>query len=246
MDADRAHQPPYVRIGSAEEIAGALSTLGQDRNRAVLVCVGGASGLAGEHRALLDDLLRTTLLPLLQQLGAAVVDGGTDAGLMQALGRARAAVAPDLALLGVAAEGTVAAPAGEDTSPQAVHLEPAHTAAVLVPGQEWGQESPWLAELATTLAGDRCSLTLVVNGGDITLSDIEHSLARRRPVLVLQGSGRTADLVAVARRAKATDERIAAIAASPLLKVVAIDDAPALRAAVLDALQPPPASPASP
>ncbi len=74
-----------------------------------------------------------------------------------------------------------------------------------------------------------------MNGGEITYTDVAESIERGRPVVVLAGTGRTADAIAEARSGQAADGRAAAIAASPLTQVVAVDDAAALRAAI-DAL----------
>lgn len=75
-------------------------------------------------------------------------------------------------------------------------------------------ESLWLAEVADVIADDRPSATLVVNGGEITCDDVARSVARRRPVLVLAGTGRTIDAIAAAvaghgdEPARGTDRRV--------------------------------------
>ena len=74
-----------------------------------------------------------------------------------------------------------------------VPLDPNHTHFVLVPGSKWGDESPWIAKLATVLSGGNPSLTILVNGGEISRLDVENSLVTDRPVLALKGSGRLAD-----------------------------------------------------
>jgi hypothetical protein len=56
-----------------------------------------------------------------------VIDGGTDAGVMQLIGRARAASGGRFPLIGVAAEGTVMVPGAGTSSPDATELEPNHT-----------------------------------------------------------------------------------------------------------------------
>jgi hypothetical protein len=93
--------------------------------------------------------------------------------------------------------------------------------------------------VATALAGAAGSVTVVINGGEITLEDIRQSLAARRPVLVVAGTGRVADLLADARRtpaAAATRDRT--LAESPLLHVVQAMAAPARLAAAITALIP--------
>jgi hypothetical protein len=127
-------------------------------------------------------------------------------------------------LIGVAAIDTVSlpgAPSGGDTAP----LEPGHSGFVLVPGDKWGAESPWLAEIATRIAGERPSVTLVINGGMITYDD-EHSLAHNRGVVVLAGSGCTADAIgdAAAGREDVTNHRARTIIESPLVRVINVHD----------------------
>lgn len=48
-------------------------------------------------------------------------------------------------------------------------------------------------------------MTLVVNGGSITLSDVQHSLSAGRAVVAAAGTGRAADLLATAARGGASD-----------------------------------------
>jgi len=64
----------------------------------------------------------------------------------------------------VAAEGTVHIPGGA-ANPDAAELERHHTHFVLVPGNEWGDESPWLADVADTLAAGEPSVTIVASSG---------------------------------------------------------------------------------
>ncbi|MFI9008026.1 hypothetical protein ACIGNX_12415 [Actinosynnema sp. NPDC053489] len=182
----------------------ALGRAGLPVGRPVLVVVGGADGMAAGDVRAVAEVLRD-LVPLLDECGAVVVDGGTDAGVVRAVGLARAAAGGAFPLIGVAAQVAVELDA----------FEPNHTLLVLVPGDAWGDEVPWVADVAGLVAGSRPSLTVVVNGGRITFDDAEQSLARRRPLAVLRGTGRTAD--AIAARA---DERSTAIAASPLTTVL--------------------------
>jgi hypothetical protein len=90
--------------------------------------------------------------------------------------------------------------------------------------------------VADVLAAGRPAVTVVVNGGEITYADAAASLDRGRPVVVLAGTGRTADAIADARAGRPADGRAVALAASPLTRVVAVDDAPALRSTVDDLL----------
>lgn len=192
--------------------------------------VGGADGMSEADLALADGMLRGAVFPLLDRLDAAMVDGGTDNGVMRAAGRARDAVGGRFPLVGVVSEGAMRT---ADTA-----LEPSHTHVLLVPGTSWGDESPWIAGVASVIAGDRPSVTLVVNGGEITYDDIANSLDAGRPVVVVAGTGRTADAVAAASAGHTSNPRAAAVAASPLTSVVDLADAAAITAALESALRP--------
>jgi hypothetical protein len=81
-----------------------------------------------------------------------------------------------------------------------VALEAHHTHFLFVPGEKWGDESPWLSMVATALAGSAPSATLLVNGGDVSRRDVALSLQARRPVVVVAGTGRLADELAASSR----------------------------------------------
>ncbi len=87
---------------------------------------------------------------------------------------------------------------GDRVTDDAVALERNHTHFVLVPGAEWGDESPWVARVASALAAGRGSATVLVNGGETAWLDVEHSIEAGRAVVVIGGSGRTADTIAAA------------------------------------------------
>ena len=62
---------------------------------------------------------------------------------------------------------------------QSAPLDPHHTHFILVPGKNWGDESSWIAQIATQLAGDQPSVAVLVNGGKIAHdqdvpSNLEH------------------------------------------------------------------------
>lgn len=227
--------PRLARVAQQAELPAALDALGVPRPRPVLLMVGGAGGMDEGARQALAGVLRDAVVPSVEGNGAVVVDGGTDSGVMRMLGRARAAGGGRFPLVGVAATGTVRVPGGGPVIDDAAELERNHSHALLVPGDAWGDESPWLAAVAEAIAGERPWLTMVVNGGEITYADAARSVDRGRPLVVLAGSGRTADAIADARAGRDADPRAAAIARSSLTRVVAVDDVAGLRATV-DAL----------
>ena len=177
------------------ELAAALDRLTLGGSRPALVLVGGAGGLEPDLHAPLLALFRA-LIPTLRELGAVVVDGGTRSGVMALMGQA--AAGSDLHLLGVVAVGTVRLPgqAEHDVHEDRPELDPNHDRFLLVPGTAWGDESPWIAAVATALAPAGASLTLVVGGGKVTALDLREGLRHGRSALIVAGSGGTADAIA--------------------------------------------------
>jgi hypothetical protein len=70
---------------------------------------------------------------------------------------------------------------------------------------------------------DRRSLvTVLMNGGQIAYREVAASLGSGRPVVVLAGSGGTADAIAQARVGNGDDNRAVEIAASSLTTVAEV------------------------
>jgi hypothetical protein len=209
-----------IRVHYTPELPAALDSLGLRRLRPVLMLVGGADGLGEADLASLRSLFVRVLAPMAEALGAAVVDGGTDTGVMHLMGQAHHKTNSTFPLVGVAATGTVTLPSSTSSSPDTASLEPHHTHFVFVPGSEWGDESPWLARVASVLAEGAPSVTVVVNGGETTWEDVGRSVEAGRPVVVVSGSGRTADVLAAALRGEEADERAQSLLESGLIEAV--------------------------
>jgi SLOG in TRPM, prokaryote len=214
-----------LRIESVADLERAGEEL-EVGGRPVLVVVGGASGMSALDARRLAPLFDDVLAPLAQRLGATVIDGGIDTGVMRLMGGARAECGAGFALMGVIVEELT--DDATHASVDGVNLEPNHTHFVFVPGSEWGEEAPWLAQLATVVAGSEPSATVLVNGGEISVDDVRHSVEAGRRVVALDGSGRTADALAAAVRGKGADPELAALAASGLVHVVDARDRNAL------------------
>ena len=215
-----------IRLAKPIEVPSRLAELDLGGPRPVVVLVGGADGLDDAQLARLRPLFEEGLAPLADALGACVIDGGTDTGVMGLIGQARAKLGASFPLIGVSARGTVAETGSTTTADDGPSLEPNHTHVVLVPGSRWGEESPWLAAIASELAGDAPSVTVVINGGQVTFDDAARSVEAGRPVLVVAGSGRAADTMADALQERSEDERAAELAASGLLQVVDLGAGP--------------------
>lgn len=222
-----------VRIDGDADLYPAVTAM-RLGSRPVVAVVGGADGLDARRARELTAVFTDAIAPVVRDHGAAAVDGGTDSGVMRLLGNARTAGGAGFPLIGVAVADTVWLPGeksdqgGNGDATDRCGLDRGHSHFVLVPGSAWGDETPWLSRVATTLAGTAPSVTVVVNGGEISFADAVYSVAAGRPVLVLAGTGGTADRIAAAA---ADDPRAVDLAASPLVRVV--DGAPAAVAAQL-------------
>ena len=117
--------PQVARVDETAGLDAALGTLGTPRGVPVIVLVGaGTLDAAGVER--LTPIVRDALAPLARALGAVVVDGGTDSGVMQLMGRTRAESPTTFPLVGVAPEGAVAANGHDGVPLEANHsLRPA-------------------------------------------------------------------------------------------------------------------------
>jgi SLOG in TRPM, prokaryote len=207
-----------VQISEAKELRAALGMLGLHPPRPTVVVVGGAAGL--KHLDRLRPAFVEAIAPVMEKYGAVGVDGGTRSGVMRLFGEARAATQATFPLVGVVAAGLVQLPNEQDPQHVKAVLEPNHTDFVFVPGKKWGAEAPWIARTATVIAATAPSITVLVNGGQIAYADVQKSVEMGRRVLVIAGSGRTADVFVRALAGAPADERAATLVKSGLIRSV--------------------------
>lgn len=166
--------------------------------RPVLVVCGGASDLKGEELAHTERTLGPAVRAAATMTGAAVVDGGTDAGVMSLVGAARSVDGEIPLLIGVAPAGLVALPGEPEAE---ATLEPHHSHFVLADCAAWGCETRLLVDVATALAGGGPLAMVLAGGGEVTRSEAVEAARRGWPMFVLAGSGGASDeLVALWRR----------------------------------------------
>jgi hypothetical protein len=67
----------------------------------------------------------------------------------------------------------------------------------------------------------------VINGGEITLLDVSYSVNAKRPAIVLEGTGRTADKLATGLREEATDRRVQQLVSSGQIQAINLVNNPA-------------------
>ena len=189
---------PAAHITEDKEIQEALKQLQIPHPRPVIVLVGGASGIGWLDTFRVRKAIRV-VARLAEEMGAVVVDGGTQAGIMKEMGNQRKRNRFSFSLIGVVFDSLLMR---ED--PKSI-LDPNHTHFFLIPGEHWGDESAWISKIATVIAGDRSSITVLVNGGEISKTDVEYSLLENRPAIVLRGTGRMADQMALSGNVAAMD-----------------------------------------
>lgn len=187
-----------ANVASEDEIQAALDELDIPRPRPAIVLVGGAGGVGFLEKFPMQKAVGI-VAQLAEETGAVVVDGGTQAGVMSEMGMQRKKNGYTFPLLGVVFDALLMR-----KEPSSV-LDPGHTHFLVIPGNAWGDESAWISKIATVVAGDRKSITVLVNGGKISRADVEYSLLANRPTAVIRGTGRLADEITLTGNVFAID-----------------------------------------
>ena len=219
------HKAEAILVKDPTDLFSTLCRLGIDPPRPAIVLVGGASGLDERQQQSLEPLFTDALALQADVFGAALLDGGTDSGVMRFIGQARLQTQARFPLIGVLPAGKVALPSAPP-QPKPAQLEPHHTHFIFVPGTQWGDESFWIAEIASALTQGLPSVTVLINGGTVAWQDVSASISHDRQVIVINGSGRVADTLAAALNGHTADPRATQLSASGLLRTVNLADGP--------------------
>ena len=185
------------RDASAKAILDALEITSP---RAVILLFGGAAGLDDSRKAHLATLFADGVAPVAAELGALIIDGGAQSGVMAIMGEAVAGHPGTFQLLGIAPKGKITHPeiAGGSAVSDGTPLEPNHSHFVLVESNEWGGETTKMLELAR--AFNAPVVAILVNGGAIAADEALQSVRNGWPLLVIEASGRFADELSAAVR----------------------------------------------
>jgi hypothetical protein len=231
-NGNRAAVTTAARDESATAI---LDALGITSPRAVILLFGGAAGLDDSRKAHLATLFANGVIPVAVELGALIIDGGTQSGVMAIMGEAVRLCAQRCDLLGIAPAGKVTySRDGQIAIADRTPLEPNHSHFVLVESNEWGGETGKMLELAR--AFNAPVVAILVNGGAIAADEALHSVRYGWPLLVFEGSGRFADELSAAVREDQSSQsaRVSEITRSGCVILFHVDDAaPALKAQLL-------------
>lgn len=174
----------------------AISELQLGNNHPVIVLIGGG---IDELQAKVTRQAIQTISRIAEGMKAAVVCGGTDMGVMAEIGQVRWQNGYKFPLIGIAPEELVTWPGGPRSTKflwwgkQRWALAAHYSHFILVPGDQFGDESPWIVDTATILSKRHKSVTILINGGEVSRKDIDLSLENDRPVVALSRTGRLAD-----------------------------------------------------
>ncbi|HEX2908152.1 MAG TPA: hypothetical protein VHO69_14880 [Phototrophicaceae bacterium] len=221
-----------VHSSEHSDPAQAARLLGFTQPCPTIYVTGGAGAMSAEDIHATQTLVERGLARFAEDHHAAVIDGGTDTGIPTMLGSARRKCRYHFPLIGIAPlervrfQGYVGQ--GEDTTP----LNPGHSHFVLTTGDDFGDESKLITKMTATLsgAGQQPALGVLINGGKIARQEVYARTTSSRysfPLIVVEGSGRFADILARAFYAGHTEEKdVQAIISKGQLEMVSIDDGP--------------------
>ena len=187
-----------ANIIDEKDIPKALAELQIPLPNPVIVLVGGAGGIGWWDKFPMRKAIKI-IARLAEETHSAVVDGGTQAGIMTEIGKQRKQNHFTFPLIGVVFDSLLM-----KEEPGSI-LDPNHTHFFLIPGEDWGDESAWISRIATVITGDKKSITVLVNGGDISRTDVNYSLLEDRPTFVMRGTGRMADEITLKDKIIAID-----------------------------------------
>ena len=169
-------------------------------DRPAIVLIGGY--ILPEHANMTFQAFEV-ITKVAEVLDAALITGGTDIGVINAVGKSRGRNGYQFPLIGIAPEGIVTWPEGPRNGMLVLpgnereQLESHHSHFILVPGSAFGDETKWIVRAASMItAGRHKSVTVLANGGRVSQQDVEEGLQADRPLIVLAGTGRLADEIA--------------------------------------------------
>jgi TRPM family ion channel len=187
-----------ANITEDKDIQVALTELEIPHPNPVIVLVGGAGGIGWLEKFPMRKAIKI-IARLAEETHSIVVDGGTQAGIMTEIGKQRKHNKFSFPLIGIVFDSLLM-----KKEPQSI-LDPNHTQFFLIPGDDWGDESAWISKIATQISGDKKSITILVNGGQISKTDVGYSIMEDRPTFVMRGTGRMADEITLGDKILAID-----------------------------------------
>lgn len=209
------------------EIAGLLDLYDP---RLALLILGGSVDMDAEDSHNLRNTLEQGLAEYAQANHLAIIDGGTDAGVMQLIGNIRADKGFSFPLIGVAPINLVRYPGYEN--PDGYELNVGHSHFIFTDEGDWGDETDMMVRFTQCLSTERdlYAVAIIINGGKIVRQETYRLALTERlkmPVIVLEGSGRFADTLAEAiHRGDSDDAELQAIITKGNIHLANVADGP--------------------
>jgi hypothetical protein len=183
----------------AEEILNALKI---PPYKAVILIIGGADSVDEKLKPQLIQLFSRGIARAAANASAAIVDGGTQSGVMEMMGQGVSDRGFQASLIGVAPAGLVTYPGAEANAD--TQLDPNHSHFVLVDGNAWGSELPTIFNMMKALTSKVPGVVILASGGANSRNELIHAVRQNLKVIVVEGSGGLADEVAAACKQKPT------------------------------------------
>jgi hypothetical protein len=184
---------------SREDLTQAAAELNLSENYPVIVLIGGY--IQDQHAEATQKAIEV-IAGFAETNRALVICGASDLGVMASIGHTRTINGYSFPLLGINLNSMVTWPNGPRNQrflwwgKKRWPLSSGYSHLMLVPGEEYGDDSPWIDKTAIHLSQGYKSVTILANGGSVSRKDVALSLEHARPVIVLAGTGRLADEMA--------------------------------------------------
>jgi hypothetical protein len=204
--------------------------LGFHEPRPTIYVTGGAAAMSPEDMTATRNIIEKGLARFAEEQGAIIIDGGTEAGIPVLIGAARRKLRARFPLVGIAPLELVQYP-GYD-NPDGAPLNTGHSHFVLTAGDEFGDESEMITILTNELSGlgQQPALGVLINGGKIAREEVYARTTSDKlsfPLIVIEGTGRFADILAQAFYAGHTEDAdLQAIISKGKLQMVSVNDGP--------------------
>ena len=222
------HKSLCVFPEGRDQLSETLAQLNLQGGRPVIVLIGGY--IPAENASVTQKAIES-IAAFAEENNILIICGGTVVGIMGSIGSTRLAHGYQFPLLGITLKDLASWPKGPRSNrflwwgKERWPLSTGYSHFILVPGDRFGEDSPWLANAATSLSQGSRSVTVLANGGGVARKDIGLSLECERPIIILAGSGRLADEMAMQ------------LDRSALIKPVQADDEKAFRQTLQNLLQ---------
>lgn len=241
-----------VQMSNTFDPVAVAKTLGFRQPRPTIYVTGGASAMSPEDMAATRSIVERGLARFAEDRGAIVIDGATQAGIPVLLGEARHKYKYRFPLVGITPLELVNYPGHDNHNSETNELNPYHSHFVLTAGESFGAESEMITQITYTLSGEgqHPAIGVLINGGKIARDEVyarTTSDSISFPLVVIEGTGRFADILARALYAgHAEDQQVQDIIRKGRLQMVSINDGPEEMyiklGKIFDAYQPPAAT----